>query len=152
MLHVPNTSLHATTLRYLRQLLYLKLSFVGVDVLWATLDPHGTNWETEIAKIPCIAVTDSKSLYDTITYKMCNTAAHIDDKRTAIDVTILKRDFKTTQGQIRWIEGTRMIADCLTKKMKGSDLRNVLIHGYWSLCEQGFKMPCASELQLLFGV
>ena len=43
MLHVPNPSLHATTLRYLRQLLYLKLSFVGVDVLWATLDPHG-NW------------------------------------------------------------------------------------------------------------
>ncbi len=109
------------------------------------------NWESEIAKIPCIAVTDSKSLYDTIT-KMCNTAAHIDDKRTAIDVTILKRDFKTTQGQIRWIEGTRMIADCLTKKMKGSDLRNVLIHGYWSLCEQGVRMPSASELQLLFGV
>ena len=109
------------------------------------------NWETEIAKIPCIAVTDSKSLYDTIT-KMCNTAAHIDDKRTAIDVTILKRDFKTTQGQIRWIEGTRMIADCLTKKMKGSELRNVLINGYWSLCERGFLMPRASELQLLFGV
>ena len=54
MLHVPNTSLHATTLRYLRQLLYLKLSSVGVDVLWATLDPHGIAKKTEIHKAKVI--------------------------------------------------------------------------------------------------
>ena len=50
------------------------------------------NWEEEIGKTPCVAVTDSKSLYDTM-QKCCNTSAHIDDKRTAIAVTVLKRDF-----------------------------------------------------------
>ena len=58
------------------------------------------DWEARIGAIPCIAVTDSKSLYDTIN-KCCNTSAHIEDKRTAIDVTILKRDFSHTRGQVR---------------------------------------------------
>jgi hypothetical protein len=66
------------------------------------------NWEDEISHLPYIAVTDSQSLYDTI-QKCRNTASHIEDKRTAIDVTILKRDFKKTKGQVRWVEGTRMV-------------------------------------------
>ena len=63
-------------------------------------DIDNQNWERAISAMPCIAVTDSKSLYDTI-HRCCNTASHIEDKRTAIDVTILKRDFKQTQGQVR---------------------------------------------------
>ena len=94
------------------------------------------NWERTISAMPCIAVTDSKSLYDTI-HRCCNTSAHIEDKRTAIDVTILKRDFKETQGQVRWIAGSRMISDSLTKKMGSSYLRAVLNHGKWSLSEKG---------------
>ena len=58
------------------------------------------NWEEEVSQLPCIAVTDSKSLYDTI-QKCCNTAAHIEDKRTAIDVTILKRDFRNLSNNTR---------------------------------------------------
>ena len=94
------------------------------------------NWEQAISAMPCIAVTDSKSLYDTI-HRCCNTSSHIEDKRTAIDVTILKRDFKETQGQVRWIAGSRMISDSLTKKMGSSYLRAVLNHGKWSLSEKG---------------
>ena len=96
------------------------------------------NWEAELGTTPCIAVTDSKSLYDTLV-KCCNTAAHIEDKRTAIDVTILKRDFQKTGGQVRWIEGTRMLADSLTKRMGSSYLRNVMKTGLWSLSERGFQ-------------
>ena len=47
------------------------------------------NWEEEIGRIPCIAVTDSKSLFDTM-QKCFNTSSHIEGKRTAIDVTVLK--------------------------------------------------------------
>ena len=101
---------------------------------WITLE----NWEKEISTTPCIAVTDSKSLYDTLV-KCCNTAAHIEDKRTAIDVTILKRDFQKTGGQVRWVEGTRMIADSLTKRMGSSYLRNIMKTGLWSLSEKGFQ-------------
>ena len=108
------------------------------------------NWEDEISNLPCIAITDSKSLYDTI-QKCCNTAAHIEDKRTAIDVTILKRDFKRTQGQVRWVEGTRMVADSLTKKMGSSFLREVMMKGRWSLTELGFKDEASSLLFLIPG-
>ena len=71
--------------------------------------------------------------------KCRNTASHISDKRTAIDVTILKSDFKKTQGQIRWVEGSRMVSDSLTKKMSGSFLRSVMEKGQWSLSERGFQ-------------
>ena len=109
------------------------------------------NWEEEISQLPCIAVTDSKSLYDTI-QKCCNTAAHIEDKRTAIDVTILKRDFRKTKGQVRWIEGSRMVADSLTKKMGSSFLREVMQKGRWSLTELGFKQDSHSLLFLIPGI
>ncbi|CAL1135428.1 unnamed protein product [Cladocopium goreaui] len=56
-------------------------------------------WEQELHRLPFIAVTDSKSLYDTVN-KCRNTSAHIDDKRTAIDLTILKDDLEKTKGQV----------------------------------------------------
>ena len=96
-------------------------------------------WEEQVAETPFIAVTDSKSLYDTIT-KLRNTASHIEDKRTAIDVTILKNDIQRTQGQVRWVEGCRMLADSLTKKMSSVYLRSVLTSGTWSLSEKGLEM------------
>ena len=96
------------------------------------------NWEDEIGQVPCIAVTDSKSLFDTM-QKCCNTSSHIEDKRAAIDVTVLKRDFQKTQGQVRWIQGTKMISDSLTKKMGSAFLRKVLNEGTWSLTEKGFS-------------
>ena len=46
------------------------------------------HWEEQVEATPFIAITDSKSLYDTVS-KCRNTASHINDKRTAIDVTIL---------------------------------------------------------------
>lgn len=96
------------------------------------------NWEKELGSTPCIAVTDSKSLYDTLV-KCCNTASHIEDKRTAIDITILKRDFQKTGGQVRWIEGTRMLADSLTNRMGSSYLRNIMKTGVWLLSEKGIQ-------------
>ena len=96
------------------------------------------NWEEELGRIPCIAVTDSKSLFDTM-QKCCNTSSHIEDKRTAIDVMVLKRDFQKTKGQVRWIQGTKMISDSLTKKMGSAYLRKVLKEGAWSLIEKGFS-------------
>ena len=89
------------------------------------------DWEQAIGKIPCIAVTDSKSLFDTM-QKCCNISSHIEDKRTAIDVTVLKHDFQQTTGQVRWIQGAKLISDSLTKKMGSSFPRNVLQKGTWS--------------------
>ena len=95
-------------------------------------------WEKELRKIPFIAVTDSKSLYDTIT-KCRNTSAHVDDKRTAIDLTILKDDLEGTKGQVRWVSGTNMVSDPLTKKMPPGFLQKVMRLGKLSLTEKGHQ-------------
>ena len=93
-------------------------------------------WEDQIGCIPYVAVTDSKSLYDTLT-KSTNVAAQVHDKRTAIDLTILKSEMTKTRGQARWVPGTNMIVDCLTKKMCGSFLRFIMRLGLWTLYEKG---------------
>lgn len=95
-------------------------------------------WEDQLSSSPFVAVTDSKSLFDTIT-KCRNTSAHIDDKRTAIDLTILKSDLVKTQGQVRWVAGTNMVSDSLTKKMSPWFLRKIMEVGKWSLSEQGYQ-------------
>ena len=94
------------------------------------------NWEAKLKDQPFIAVTDSRSLYDTIN-KCRNTSAHIDDKRTAIDLTILKGDLEKTGGQVRWVGGTNMVSDSLTKKMNPVFLRKVMSIGKWSPTETG---------------
>ena len=103
-------------------------------------------WENEISELPFVAITDSKSLYDTVT-KCRNSSSHVDDKRTAIDLSILKRDLVATQGQVRWVEGRNMLSDPLTKKMGSSFLRNVMTRGLWSLHEHGHQ--AISELHTL---
>jgi len=106
-------------------------------------------WEQELHRLPFIAVTDSKSLYDTVN-KCRNTSAHIDDKRTAIDLTILKDDLEKTKGQVRWVCGTNMISDPLTKKMPPGFLQRVMKFGKWSLTETGHKKLL--EIHALFNI
>jgi hypothetical protein len=95
-------------------------------------------WEQQLSRFPYIAVTDSKSLYDTVT-KCRNTSSHIDDKRTAIDLTILKSDLAESQGQVRWVGGGNMISDALTKKMSPQFLRHIMKVGKWTLTETGHR-------------
>ena len=94
----------------------------------------GQGWEEKLAELPFIAVTDSKSLYDTMS-KCSNPATQVEDKRTAIDITILKNDMRRSKGQVRWIPGSVMISDALTKKMNAQGLRDLLNCGRWSLFE-----------------
>ena len=105
------------------------------------------DWEQHLQKIPFIAVTDSRSLFDTIT-KCRNSSAHIDDKRTAIDLSILKSDLALSGGQVRWVAGQNMISDTLTKKMSSTLLKRIMHKGKWSLHETGFQ--ALAELQWLW--
>eukprot|EP00435_Cladocopium_sp_Y103_P067523 s922_g30.t1 len=95
-------------------------------------------WEQQLSRFPFIAVTDSKSLYDTVT-KCRNSSAHVDDKRTAIDLTILKSDLANSQGQVRWVGGGNMISDALTKKMNPKFLQLIMKVGRWALTESGHQ-------------
>eukprot|EP00434_Breviolum_minutum_P043331 symbB.v1.2.038620.t1/scaffold6086.1/size21030/1 len=94
------------------------------------------DWHREVARLPFICVTDSKSLYDTVR-KCTNPASQCEDKRTSIDVALIKQELQDLEGTIRWIDGRTMIADPLTKESKADYLRYVIRHGYWSILEEG---------------
>eukprot|EP00435_Cladocopium_sp_Y103_P007762 s2900_g2.t1 len=101
-------------------------------------------WEDQLSQFPFVAVTDSRSLYDTVT-KCRNSSAHVDDKRTAIDLTILKNDLLRQKGQVRWVQGVNMIADSLTKKMSPWFLRKIMQLGFWTLAETGHELLVDSQ-------
>ena len=85
---------------------------------------NSSQWEAQLAAIPYIAVTDSRSLYDCMNKLVCS-YTQTEDKRTAIDIAILKDDLKKSGGHARWVAGNNMVADALTKRMKGDFLRAV---------------------------
>jgi len=60
-----------------------------------------------------------------------------EDKRTAIDIAILKGDLKKSGGHARWVVGNNMVADALTKRMRGDFLRAVCNKGKWTLTHHG---------------
>ena len=94
------------------------------------------DWEAQLSRYPYLAVTDSKSLFDALSKKTCP-YSQIEDKRTAIDLSILKHEIDGV-GTVRWVDGRNMIADPLTKNTGGSYLRFVMNQGRWTLNEHGF--------------
>ena len=110
---------------------FLLLELLGHDM-------KEQEWENKLSEIPFVSVIDSKSLFDCLNKLIC-TYAQIEDKRTAIDVAILKDDLRKTGGHVRWVEGTNMISDCLTKRMKGDFLRKICNSGFWTLHAEGHQ-------------
>ena len=117
---------------------YLLLEILGTDMT-------DRDWEERLTAIPYVAVVDSKSLYDCMSKLVC-TYSQVDDKRTAIDIAILKDDLNRTGGHLRWIEGSNMVTDPLTKRMNGEFLRGVCNQGHWALNSKGHSMLQQHEL------
>lgn len=68
---------------------------------------------TLLARRPAILATDCKSLFDHLVSPSSPTA--VDDRRTSIDIVIIRESLKLMQAEIRWLPTNRMIADGLTK-------------------------------------
>ena len=67
-------------------------------------------------KLSCrkpILVTDCKSLYDHLLSPSAPTA--IEDRRTSIDVAIIRESIRNLSAFMRWVPTDRMLADALTK-------------------------------------
>ena len=109
--------------------------FLLLELLGHDLANH--EWERHLTSIPYVSVVDSRSLYDCINKLVC-TFSQVEDKRTAIDLAILKDDLNRTSGSLRWVAGTNMITDPMTKRMSSNFLRYVCNHGFWSLSEEGY--------------
>jgi len=64
-------------------------------------------------KRPPIVITDCKSLYDHLHSPSSPTA--VEDRRTSIDITIIRESLKACAMTVRWVPTNRMLADGLTK-------------------------------------
>ena len=85
----------------------------------------------------CLAIVDAKSLYD---YLSRGTIGG-QDKRTAIEIQIIRQDLQQLQGEIRWVDHPAMIADPLTK-VKGScqPLIDLLEKGEFSISAEADRL------------
>lgn len=64
----------------------------------------------------CLAIVVTKSLYDHLSRDTIGGQ----DKRTAIEIQIIREDFNSVHGQMRWIDHPAVVTDTLTK-VKGSN-------------------------------
>lgn len=85
------------------------------------------------SKFICVTVSFDS---DTIN-KDTNPASQCKDRRTSIDVSLIKQEVREMNGGVRWIDGRTMLADSLTKDTKGDFLREVMVSGKWSILEEG---------------
>ena len=120
--------------------------FLLLELLGANMNHQ--EWEKKLTSIPFVAVVDSRSLHDCLNKLVC-TFTQVEDKRTAIDVAILKDDLYKTGGHLRWVAGPNMIADPLTKRMNSQFLRMVCNKGRWSLTAEGHQKLCTDNDVLL---
>ena len=84
-------------------------------LLSEALDGHQclrASWSSERQRASAI-LTDCKSLYDHLVSKSSPT---LDDKRTALDVVIIRESLAKMKASLRWIPTDRMLADALTKE------------------------------------
>ena len=93
-----------------------------------------------------LAIVDAKSLYD---YLSRDTIGG-QDKRTAIEVQIIREDLASLNGAVRWVDHPAMLADGLTK-LKGSNepLFQLLNTGMFRIVEESRLLEARSEARTL---
>ena len=69
-------------------------------------------WQVERRPL-CMMVTDCKSLFD---HLKSPSAPSLDDRRTSIDIVIIREALRRTKASLRWIPTDRMLADSMTKE------------------------------------
>ena len=69
-------------------------------------------WNRQYERVVILA-TDCKSLYDHLSSQSAPT---LDDRRTAIDIIIIRDSINRLKASLRWLPTNRMLADALTKE------------------------------------
>lgn len=89
-----------------------------------------------------LAIVDAKSLYDYLSKETLGGQ----DRRTAIEVQIVRDDLSALGGQIRWVDHVSMVADALTK-VKGAmtALKRLLTTGRFSIRAEKDLMATREE-------
>ena len=101
-----------------------------VRALWSEmvlgLSPH--EWRGRKEVTPLISVTDSKGSYD---YLCSGTVSPSEDRRSAIDLAIIRENLSRPRMFLRWIDGKAQLADGLTRLHGNGDLLR-------AVCQQAF--------------
>ena len=81
----------------------------------------------------CLCVVDAKSLYDHLVKETVGTA---EDRRTAIEMQVIRQAMGETGACIRWVPHPKMFMDCLTKRHGNrASLYELLQSGKFSVCD-----------------
>jgi len=98
-----------------------------------------------LQKRPPIYATDCTSLYDHLVSPSAPTS--IDDRRTSIDVVIIRESLQTTCCSVRWLPTNRMLADGRTKdKMDPVDLlRSCIRTGQYQISPEELVLQHTQE-------
>ncbi|OLP92915.1 Copia protein [Symbiodinium microadriaticum] len=91
-------------------------------------------WQ-QAARRKAMIVTDCKSLFDHLQSRSSPT---LDDKRTALDIVILRESLQKTSASLRWVPTNRMLADAMTKEAADAldMLRACLKEGQYQISEE----------------
>jgi len=109
--------------------------YLMAEMFYKNLLNNGSiDWETMLVPLEFGIVTDAKSVYDAFTASNHSTSST--DKRTCIDLAIIREYLRRHNGCIRWIDGSVQLADSLTKHMTTDFLRSVLYRGSYQLQEE----------------
>ena len=80
-----------------------------------------------------LCIVDAKSLFD---HLVKQTVGCTDDKRTAIEMQVIRQSMQETGAVIKWVPHPRMFMDCLTKRNGNrGPLLQLLDQGSFSLCD-----------------
>ena len=98
-----------------------------------------------LQKRPPIMAIDCKSLFDHLISPSSPTS--IEDRRTSIDVVIIRESLKLTSGHVRWLPTDRMVADAFTKdKSDPADLlRSCIKAGRYQISEENTVLARQAE-------
>ena len=91
-----------------------------------------------------LCVVDAKSLFD---HLVKETVGCTDDKRTAIEMQVIRQTMQETGSSIRWVPHPKMFMDCLTKRAGNRvPLLQLLDTGRYSLCDNEVNKNCEESV------
>jgi len=99
------------------------------------------DYEKNLQMNPAIAVTDCKSLYDSL--KKEGAAPSSSDKRLAIELALVRQKLQDGETHIRWIDARFQIADCLTKNASRTSeaiLHRLILESIWRLTAEDTQL------------
>jgi hypothetical protein len=105
-------------------------------MMWAWLLDPSCEWSNPEkvleAQTKAAIVTDCRSMYDILTRTAVPSCS---EHRTTIECLLIRERLKSN-CDVRWVTSQAMLADCLTKSMDASILRQCLASGKYSLFDE----------------